>query len=167
MIDDFIHFKVGELKSMKDSLENRLAEIKNYFEQIDNAVNTISKILEKHGVENNDTSIILPRKLFNQFAISNVKTKFNWKKIAFENLKIHDDFLTTEEIYERTKLVHPIELVNRRKSIQNFSAALNYLKSEGKIMQIKKNNKFLYGLTLKHYEHSLSGNKKVGISADL
>lgn len=168
IMEDFVHYKVGELSLMKKGLISRRDEIKIYFEQIDSAIDTITKILDKHGVDNNDASIILPRKLFNQFAISNVKTKFNWKKIAFENLKLHDDFLSTEEIYERTKLSYPIELVNRRKSIQNFSAALNYLKSEGKIIQIKKNNRFMYGLTLKHYEHTLSGNKtKDSISAAL
>lgn len=167
MINDFVHYKVGELNSIKNGLLSRRDEIIKYYEEIDNAVDTITKILEKHGVDNDNASIILPRKLFNQFTISNVKSKFNWKKIAFENLKDHEDLLTTDEIYERAKLSYPIELVNRRKSIQNFSAALNYLKSEGKIIQIKKDNKFLYGLTLKHYEHGLSSNKKGNISVTL
>lgn len=147
MSSNLLKFKISELIKLKDGIKERELEINEAMTQILVAKKTISQIIRDHSDENKDITVYLPKETFDKIKLNtqNDKNKFNWKKVALEILKISKEPLSTSMLYERAKIKYPLELADKFKAIRGFSAALYYLKAEGKIGQIKNNRKNFYG----------------------
>ena len=148
---------MSELIQLQDGLKLRELEISEAMEQILFAKTTINQIIKEHSDEKTNVTIYLPKGTFDDLKINSLilKNNFNWKKVALEILNISEEPLTTLMLYQKAKIKYPLELADRSKSVKGFSAALYYLKFEGKILQIRKDKKNFYGLELKHIKKEI------------
>jgi uncharacterized coiled-coil DUF342 family protein len=152
MNKDVIKFKVSELVKLRDGLINREEELRNSLTNLATAKKNIINILSEFENGTKDGIIFLPKDIFEKINTNSkhISTNFNWKKIALEIIKNSDSFLTTSELYTKAKIKYPVELSDKAKAIRGFSAALQYLLKEGKIVKNIKGKKYLYGIELKN-----------------
>ena len=144
---DVIKFKVNELVKFRDGIANREIDLKASLNNLRIAKKNINSILAEFPPDNKNGVIFLPKDIFETIRINsvNITTSFNWKKVSLEIIQNADDFLPTSELYSKAKIKYPIELANKEKAIRSFSAALQYLLAEKKIIRIIKDKKHLYG----------------------
>jgi Mor family transcriptional regulator len=143
-----LKFNLSELILLRDSIQSRESELNESLVQINQAKKQINKILADVKNQGKDVVIYLPKETFEYLKNSSesIKSKFNWKSTVLEIIKNSNVDLTTLMIYEKTKIRYPLELSDKKKSIHGISSALSYLRRDGKIEQIKKENKFFYRL---------------------
>jgi hypothetical protein len=150
-----VKFNVAELVKIRDGLQEKEEQLLAHIEKISAAKGSINGMLKEYKGLAHDTIVMIPSVWLENLspATKNTKNKFNWKKAALEIITEHDGFLSTESIYKKAKLKYPIELVDRRTSMKNFSSALVYLKNDGKINRHQNRQKeYLYGLSIKHFD---------------
>jgi hypothetical protein len=158
---DMKPFKLSEIVKLIEELDLREKELSLTLKKIASTRKQLRSIL-KPFTGNEDTIVILPQEMFVdlQPTSKNKKTQLNWKQICLDVIISHNGFLSTEDIYVRAKIKYPLELIDKRRGIRNFSSALHYLKVENKVNRFRggRNNEFLYGLSNKHFD--LSGQPK-------
>lgn len=149
------HFRLSEVIKLVDGLDSREKELSTVLKNIATTRKHLRSIL-KNYTGNEDALVILPQEVFKDLhsASSNKKTLFNWKQVCIEVISNSNGFLSTDDIYVRAKIIYPIELMDKRRSITNFSSALHYLKSENKVGRFRGGikNEYLYGLAIKHFD---------------
>lgn len=149
------HFRLSEILKLVEGLDSREKELHAAMKNITTTKKYLRSILKNYS-GNEDALVILPHEVFKdlQPASKNKKNQFNWKQICIEVISNYNGFLSTEDIYVRAKIKYPIELMDKRRSITNFSSALHYLKSENKVGRFRGGikNEYLYGLATKHFD---------------
>ena len=153
-------YKMSDLVKILDVISVREDELNEAIAQTLLAKKNIKKILKEHTNEKTDITVYLPKETFYNINLG-TKNKFNWKKVTLEILHSSPEPLTTLHFYENAKLKYPFELINKEKAIKGFSAALHYLKYEGKIMLDKRKNKNYYGLESKHFQKNNKGQNEL------
>lgn len=141
-----LKFHLSELVNLRDNITLREKELHSSILELNKVKKKIINFLNDHKNANKDVVIYLPHETFENIKTHSIsiKTNFNWKGITLDILKKSDEEITTLMIYEKAKLIYPVELADRVKSVHGFSAALAYLKKEQKILQSKKDKKFFY-----------------------
>lgn len=130
-----VKMELKDLVNIKDSLKKKEECCKIVLKNIAKAKIKINALLKEHS-GNSNVIIYLPSNTFENLrqVAGNGKQNFNWKKIAYEIINKNQEKMSTLMIYEKARLLHPIELSDRSKSIHGFSAALSLLKKEKKII---------------------------------
>jgi hypothetical protein len=148
-------FKLSEIIKLLEGLASREKELSSALKKVASTRKHLHSIIKNYS-GHEDTLVILPTDFFKdlQPISENKKTQLNWKQICLDVISNYDGFLSTEDIYTRAKIKYSVELIDKRRSIRNFSSALHYLKKEFKVNRFRggTKNEYLYGLGNKHFD---------------
>lgn len=158
----FSRYTFEDLLRIKDVLTKRERDLMAEIEQIRFQLKNVDSALALNKHRDETLGVFFPTNFFEirqkKELLSGSTKRVNWKSIATSIIKSHNGLMTTQMIYENARIIYPSDLNNRIYSIRNFSSALHYLCSEGKLLRFKEDSVREYAYGLKEY-FDLFGNE--------
>jgi|GEM_PF-5740143 len=144
-------YRYEDLLRLLDNLQKSEGEIEVQLFNIRRQIKGIESVLSQSKNRDETFGVYLPKRFFDIPVTNTVKggskKVFNWKSVALEIINSSESLMTTEMVYERARVLYPLELTKRIEAIRNFSSALYYLNSSGKILRFKEvgAKEYIYG----------------------
>lgn len=158
-----VKYNLADIKEMKIRLGKQLGELKLQTVNVESCFRQVEQVIQCSKKAPDNSEIILPEDFLCATIVSQCsRKKVEWKKLVKQTISDSNIFLNCQMIFDKGRILFPLQSIHRRDCIKSISSALTNLIFEGKIGKFKddRTKLFYYGDIDKHFTKEGKANMK-------